>query len=103
MRYHASILLPGDCLTQGNLTLWLNTNLPRTFFFSFHDAFISGVGIKSFIQNSLDVGVVFIPIDITPGVEIDVIRVFRVHDDEGAVLITAQNSSKEIIILKIAK
>ena len=40
-------------------------------FFSFHDAFVLGVGIKSFIQNSLDVGLVFIPIDITPGVEIE--------------------------------
>ena len=68
-----------------------------------NDAFVFGVGIKSFIQNSLDVGVVFIPIHITPGVEIDGIRVFRVHDDEGAVLVTAQNSSKQTIIVKIAK
>ena len=72
-------------------------------FFSFQDAFALGVGIKSFIQNKLDVGVVFIPIHITPGVKIDGIRLFRVHDDEGDVLVTAQNSSKETIILKIAK
>ena len=89
-------------LDAGELRFMDECVLSSPLVFSFYDALPIIVAAESIIQNSLDVLVVFVLLT-TPRVEIYGSRVFRLQNDEGVVLVTAQNSSwfKEIIILRL--